>query len=116
MISISIYRPFYFDLTDTVLYCAENWFTQTEYYAWRNIEQVPLNCASQLIYETKLSDVVGVYSDEINHYWLSKKLQLLRTKLIESYEKNISGIINFMKQCFAIQSEFFSEIAMLLTL
>ena len=103
----TFYRRIYFNVTDMVINCIENQFTQAGYQPSRNIEQLLLNVFRQL------RDVVGVYSDEVNHYRLSSQLQLLVAKFIESDEIAIPGIINYMKQCPDVE-RLFSEIIMLL--
>ena len=105
-------------IIDAAVNCIEDQFKQVAYQALRNIEQLLLNvfAFSQLNYESQLSDIAGVYSDEVHHYRLSTRLQTLGTKFIKSDEKIIPGIINYMKQCSGAERELNSEITVLLRL
>ena len=84
----TFYRRIFFNVIDTVVNCIEDRFARPGYLSSRNIEQLLLNVACRLDYESQLSDVVGVYSDEVRHYRLSTHLQywkLILTNLIEKH-------------------------------
>lgn len=52
------------------------------------------NVLSQLNYESQLSDGIGVFSDQTNHYWIATQLQLLGTKFIESDKKPVLVLLS----------------------
>ena len=61
-------------------------------------------------------DVISDYGGEINHYRLSTQLQILKTKFVDSNEKKVSAVINYMKNNIGWQTDLFSEIIVFLKL
>ena len=57
-----------------------------------------------------------MYSEEINQYRLSTQLQILKTKFVDSNEKTVSSVINYIKNNIVVQADFYSEIIVLLKL
>ena len=100
----TFYRRIYFDAIDTVTNCIKTWFSQPGYRAVKNTEQLILNVINGLEYQNQLEDVCSDYGEEVNHYRLSTQLQILKTKFVDSNEKNVSAIINFMKNNIGVQS------------
>ena len=99
----TFYRRIYFDAIDTVTNCIKTWFSQPGYRAVKNTEQLILNVINGLEYQNQLEDVCSDYGEEVNHYRLSTQLQILKTKFVDSNEKNVSAIINFMKNNIGVQ-------------
>ena len=52
----------------------------------------------------------------VNHHRLSIKLQTLKTKFIDSNEKTVSAVINYIKYNAGVQKDFYSKIIVLLKL
>ena len=50
----------------------------------------------------------------LTHYGLSTQLQILGTKFIDSNEKTVSAVMNYMKNNNFVQTDFYSEIIVLL--
>ena len=96
--------------------CIETRFSQTGYRAIRNIEQLILNVINGSEYQNQLEDILSDYSEEINQYRLSTQLQTLKTKFVDSNEKTVSAVINYMKNNIGVQVDFYSEIIVLLKL
>ena len=57
-----------------------------------------------------------MYSEEINQYRLSTQIQILKTKFVDSNEKTVSSVINYIKNNIVVQADFYSEIIVLLKL
>ena len=108
------YRRIYFDAIDTVTDCIKTRFSG--YTAVKNIEQLILNVINGLEYQNQLEDVLSDYGKEKYHYRLSTQLQILKTKFVDGNEKIVSVIINYMKNNIDIQTDFYSEIIVLLKL
>ena len=112
----TFYRRIFFNVIDTVVNCIEDRFARPGYLSSRNIEQLLLNVACRLDYESQLSDVVGCLQ------WWGKTLSVINTLTIletnfnESDRKTFTGIINYTKQYSGVEREFFSEISILLRL
>ena len=90
------YRRIYFDDVDTVANCIKTWFSPG-YRAIKNIEHLILNVINGLEYENQLENGPSDYGEEVNHYRLSTQLQILKPKFVDSNEKTISAVINYMK-------------------
>ena len=45
---------------------------------------------------------------------MSTQLQILKTKFVDSDEKTVSAVINYMKNNIGVQADFYSEITVLL--
>ena len=43
-------------------------------------------------------DVIFDYSEDINHYRFSTQLQIFKTKFVDSNEKTVSAVINYVKK------------------
>ena len=112
----TFYRRIYFGAIDTVTNCSKTRFSQTWYRAVKNIERLILNVINESEYQTQLEDVLSDYGDEINHCRLSAQLQILKTKFVESNEKTVSAPTNYMKNNTGVQTDFYSEIIVLLKL
>ena len=69
-----------------------------------------------LEYQNQPEDVLSHYSEETNQYRLSTQLQILKTKFLDSNEKTVSVVINYMKNNTGVQEDFYSEIIVLLKL
>ena len=108
------YRRIYFDAIDTVTDCIKTRFSG--YTAVKSIEQLILNVINGLEYQNQLEDVLSDYGKEKYHYRLSTQLQILKTKFVDGNEKIVSVIINYMKNNIDIQTDFYSEIIVLLKL
>ena len=93
----TFYRRIYFDAIDTVTSCIKTRFSQPGYRTIRNIEQLILNVINGLEYQNQPEDVLSHYSEETNQYRLSTQLQILKTKFVDSNEKTVSAVINYMK-------------------
>ena len=50
----------------------------------------------------------------LTHYGLPTQLQILGTKFIDSNEKTVSAVMNYMKNNNFVQTDFYSEIIVLL--
>ena len=87
--------------------CIETRFSQTGYRAIRNIEQLILNVINGSEYQNQLEDILSDYSEEINQYRLSTQLQTLKTKFVDSNEKTVSAVINYMKNNIGVQVDFY---------
>ena len=81
-----------------------------------SIEQLILNVINGLEYENQLENGPSDYGEEVNHYRLSTQLQILKPKFVDSNEKTISAVINYMKNNIGVQTNFYSEIIVLLKL
>ena len=112
----TFYRRIYFDAIDTVTNCIKTRFSQPGYRTIRNIEQLILNVINGLEYQNQPEDVLSHYSEETNQYRLSTQLQILKTKFLDSNEKSVSVVINYMKNNTGVQEDFYSEIIVLLKL
>ena len=84
----TFHRRIYFDTLDTVTNCIKTRFSQPGYRAVNNIEQLILNVVNRLEYQNQLEDNLSDYGEEVNHYRLSAQLQILKTKFVDSNEKN----------------------------
>ena len=80
------------------------------------MEQLILNVINGLEYQNQLEGVRSDYNKEINHYRLSTQLQILKTKFVDSNEKNVSAAINYMKNNIGVETDFYSKIIVLLKL
>ena len=69
-----------------------------------------------LEYQNQLEVVLSDYSEEINQYRFSTQLQILKSKFVDSNEKIVSAVINYMKNNIGVQADFYSEIIILLKL
>ena len=69
-----------------------------------------------LEYQNQLEVVLSDYSEEINQYRFSTQLQILKSKFVDSNEKIVSAVINYMKNNIGVQADFYSEIIVLLKL
>ena len=96
--------------------CIKTRFSQPGYRAVKNIEQLILNDIIGLHYQNQLEDVLSDDSEKINHYKFSTQLQILKTIFVDSNEKIVSGVINYMKSNIGVQTDFYSEIIALLKL
>ena len=96
--------------------CIKTRFSQPGYRTIRNIEQLILNMVNGLEYQNQLEYVLSHYSEEINQYRLSTQPQILKTKFVDSNEKTISAVINYIKNNIGVQADFYSEIITLLKL
>ena len=96
--------------------CLKTRFSQPGYRAVKNIEQLILNVINGLEYLNQLEDVLSDYGEEINHYRLSTQHQVLKTKFADSNEKTVSAVINYMENNIGVQTDFYSEIIVLLKL
>ena len=67
-------------------------------------------------YQNQPDDVLSHYSEETNQYRLSTQLQILKTKFVDSNEKTVSAVINYMKSNICVRTDFYSEIIVLLKL
>ena len=67
-------------------------------------------------YQNQPDDVLSHYSEETNQYRLSTQLQILKTKFVDSNEKTVSAVINYMKNNICVRTDFYSEIIVLLKL
>ena len=112
----TFYRRIYFDAIDTVTNCIKTRFSQPGYRTIRNIEQLILNVINGLEYQNQPEDVLSHYSEETNQYRLSTQLQILKTKFVDSNEKTVSAVINYMKSNICVRTDFYSEIIVLLKL
>ena len=75
-----------------------------------------MNAINGLEYQNQLEDVLSDYGEQINHYRFSTQLQILETKVMDSDEKTVSAVINYMKNDIGVQRDFYSEITALLKL
>ena len=66
--------------------------------------------------KNQLEDVLSRYSKKVNQYKLATQLQILKTKFVDSNEKTVSAVINYMKNNIGVQADFYSEIIALLKL
>ena len=96
--------------------CIKTRFSQPGYRAVKNNEKLILNVIYGLEYQNQLEDVLSDYGEEINHYRLSTQLQILKTKFVDSNEKIVSAVINYIKNNFDVQTDFYSEVIVLLKL
>ena len=112
----TFYRRIYFDAIDTVTNCIKTRFSQPGYRTIRNIEQLILNVINGSEYQNQPDDVLSHYSEETNQYRLSTQLQILKTKFVDSNEKTVSAVINYMKNNICVRTDFYSEIIVLLKL
>ena len=96
--------------------CIKTQFSQTGYRAVKNIEQLILNVINGLEYQNQLRDVFSDFGEEINHYRLSAQLHILKNKFIDSNEKTVSAVMNYMESNIVVQIDFYSEIIVLLKL
>ena len=76
----------------------------------KDIEQLILNAINGLEYQNQLEDILSDYGEEVNHYRLSAQLQILKTKFVDSNEKTVSAVIDYMKNNISVQTNFYSEI------
>ena len=74
------------------------------------MEQLILNVINGLEYQNQLEGVRSDCNKEINHYRLSTQLQILKTKFVDSNEKNVSAAINYMKNSIGVETDFYSKI------
>ena len=96
--------------------CIKTRFSQPGYRPTKNIEQLILNAINGLEYQNQLEDALSDYGEEINHYRFSTQLQILKIKMMDSDEKIVSVVINYMKNDIGVQRDFYSEIIALLKL
>ena len=75
-----------------------------------------LDIINRLEYQNQLEDVLFDHGKEVNHYRLSTQLQTLKIKFIDSNEKTVSLVINHIKNNIGVQTNFYSEIVVLLIL
>ena len=80
------------------------------------MEQLFLNVINGLEYQNQLENVLSDYGEEINYYSLSVQIQILKTKFVDSNEKTVSPVINYLKNNIGVQTDFYSEINVLLKL
>ena len=112
----TFYKRIYFDAIDTVTNCIKTRFSQPGCRAIRNIKQLILNVINGLEYQNQPEDVLSRYSEETNQYRLSTQLKILKTKFLDSNEKTVSPVINYMKNNIGVQVDFYPEIIVLLKL
>ena len=74
----------------------------------KNIAQLILNAIIGLHYQNQLEDVLSDDSEKINHYKFSTQLQILKTIFVDSNEKIVSGVINYIKNNIGVQTDFYS--------
>ena len=96
--------------------CIKTRFSQPGYRPTKHIEQLILNAINGLEYQNQLEDALSDYGEEINHYRFSTQLQILKIKMMDSDEKIVSVVINYMKNDIGVQRDFYSEIIALLKL
>ena len=75
-----------------------------------------LNVINGSEYQNKLEDVLSDYNEEINKNRFSTELQILKTKYVDSNEKTVSSVINYVKYKTGVQADFYSEIIVSLKL
>ena len=90
--------------------CVKTQFSQPGYRAAKNLEQLILNVKNEWGYQNQL------YWIQLNNYRLSKQLQILKTRFIDSNEKTVSALINYMRNNIVVHTDFYSEIIVLLKL
>ena len=83
----TFYRRIYFGALNIVTNCRKTRFLQPEYRAVKNIEKLILHVINGLEYQSPIENVLSDYGEEINHYTLSKQLQILKTKFVDSNKK-----------------------------
>ena len=107
----TFYRRIYFGAINIVTNCRKTRFSQPGYRAVKNIEKFILHVINGLEYQNQLENVLSDYGEDINHYTLSKQLQILKTKFVDSNKKKpFSAVINYMKNNICVQTDFYSEI------
>ena len=84
----TFYRRIYFAAINIVTNCRKTRFSQPGYRAVKNIEKFILHVINGLEYQNQLENVLSDYGEDINHYTLSKQLQILKTKFVDSNKKN----------------------------